>query len=156
MAKKSLLFKGPDGLMNFEVVTLLGLMILDSKVRGYLFENQCKKDDSESEITTVKGCMESFFDTPLRTVGGEETGQSGSGLLKKWNGAEKGSKARIDDLLEWAESNRKMLDCLRNDLTAFLKMKYDAGENPYSECDFKAPDVLELLENARLTAWRQD
>lgn len=152
MARKSLLLQGPGGLLPFEVIVLLGLMILDSKAKPYLFK---KRRAENEDAATVKEGMAEFFKDAFEVVEEDATGQAVSDLMENWNGMGKGAKVRLEDLIEWYEANHKMLDCLAGDLRAFLEAKYKDTEDPYSECDLKAADLLELLEDARLASWRR-
>jgi hypothetical protein len=153
MAQKYLILEGPEGLLNFELVTLLGFLLVDSNFRLKLLATE-----TEGGSAAAKEAAQEYLGEGLSEVNGENTGHSGGDLMAHW-GTKGPGKATIDDLLSWASTNKSSLDKLMENLKTFLNTKYPPSEQQpednYSQCDFNPHDVIELLESARFMSWRR-
>jgi hypothetical protein len=159
MAREYLFSKAPEGLLNFELVALLGFLLVDSNFRVKLLG----METIDGNVVPARDAVQKYLGDALSKVNNEATDQNGGKLLAHWGkiGEDKTtrSKATIEDLLAWADANRTILDCLMENLKKFLNTQHpptsDLPADNYSQCDFKAYDVVELLESARIMSWRR-
>ena len=144
MAKNYLTNKGPLGLLDMEMIVLLGVLLLDSKQNRKLF-NKPNNDQAQ---------LESNFTVMLdRALNKRGYTNSGSGQFLFWKNRGNAAKAGLKDLLKWVVANQNDIKDLRDSLQAFLENEYQ-NSNPYGQCDFSPEEVMDLFEAGRIIRYR--
>ena len=152
--KRYVTSRRPRGLTDTEVMVFLGLMIVDSKSRTGIFGAEIGADS-----VAALGKFKTYLKDAVEGVASDSTGVTGESQVEHWDAIDTeegnkkntyGAKIKISTLFKWAAMHRDKLNSLSVTLKAAME-----GDADYSQCDKTAPEIMDLIEFARLVTLRK-
>ena len=144
----------PKGLTGIETLVMIGLFLIDSQLTTDLLgtdQNPLQAaDDPEAMGENQDGTFHQMLADGLND---DETSGEETSAIENWNGVDADTHDTLDSFLKFVDDdgNRGMINQLRAALTASIKATMG---DAYDDCPITVPQFLQLMEAARVIAWR--